>query len=109
MSNDSKLWMWRGIVLLCFAIDAWLLLKLMTEAMKLSLPDATTHVPLWAGLFFAATIANIPIYICYMRAKNTRWDASEHKDQTQVDVETLAAYAQQEQAQKAAAKRKNKL
>ena len=100
MSNDSKLWMWRGIVLLCLMVDAWLLTKLAIEAINLSDPNATTHLPLWAGLFFVATLANIPVYICYVRARNNRWNASEHKEQSQIDVEALAAYAKQEQAEK---------
>jgi hypothetical protein len=108
MSNDSKLWLARGLVLLSFILNSWFLGQLTKEAIKSFSSNAHPRLGLWFALFLIATLLNIPIYIYYRRAKGKRWNPTDHTSQTQIDVETLAAYAKLEQQSKEAQKTERK-
>jgi hypothetical protein len=52
----------------------------------------------WAVLFFVVALASLPLGLAYTNAKNKRWGLA-YKQHP--DLETLAAYARQQAAEKA--------
>lgn len=90
MSNDFKFWVARFVIFAALVLDSNLLFRGIRE---LQLPEPNNAKLLFV-LFFVIAIITVPIIVWYYILKTNRWDVSEHKAQSQIDVETLAAYAE---------------
>jgi type VI protein secretion system component VasK len=99
MSNDTKFWMVCGLVVLCILIDLWIIGQMITAGMQAGGAAITSRVGLWFVLLIVATIVSIPVGILYWRTSAGRWKSVAHKTQAEIEVETLAAYAKQQQTQ----------
>lgn len=94
MSNDTKLWMWRGLFVAYVVVYGWIFGNLTTALIS------GKSTLFWGILLALISILGLPTYALYRKAKAERWQAVSHKTQTQVEVEMLAAYAKQEQTDK---------
>lgn len=104
MSNDIKYWIYRFAVFVVLSIDSWFLVQGVTDGF--STGEASSKATTWFVLFAIGIVAGVVLYFFYRKAKLERWNGTVAKTQEQIEVETLAAYAAQEQADKAKAKKK---
>ena len=99
MSNDTKFWIARMAALAGLLGLGSVMTRMMQEFMRMSDPTAHAHPMLWFGLFILAVAVLLPVGFWYRRAKAERYDPAMHKDQSQIDVETLSAYVSQQRKQ----------
>ncbi len=101
MSNDAKFWVWRALIFADMSIAGWCL----TKAMRFGFEDAysTHHAAFWYVLFFLSVVAGVVAYFFYRKARFQRW-LNTQKTAGQSEVEILAAFAAQQQADKQKAK-----
>src|SRR5690349_21316754 len=93
MSNDVRFWAIRVGLFVAIAIDSWLMTKMGASAF-----GNGKHTGLWATAFFVSLVLTLPIGFMAFAAKKARWEKAKPLDR--VEVETLANYAKQQQAEK---------
>lgn len=91
MSNDTRFWLVRISLFVVIAVDLFFMGKMQQEAQD----PHSTHLVLWAVIFFVAVLLTIPVGLMAYVAKRQRWDTVKPIDR--IEVETLAATAKQEQ------------
>lgn len=101
MSNDTRFWAFRILNFALFFIEGSVLTKAIMGGFTTK--SNAHHSTVWFIVFGVLCLVNVPVYLLYRRAKVNRWQASSAKSATQLEVETLAAFAAQQQAEKEAA------
>ncbi|HSX17430.1 MAG TPA: hypothetical protein VLH86_05020 [Patescibacteria group bacterium] len=105
MSNDTKFWAFRILNFVLFTIDGWFLTNALMGVLDTN-KGHSNHTAVWFVLTGLGLATNVPAYIYYRKAKAERWGSSPKKTQAELDVEILAAYGAQQQAEQEAAAHK---
>lgn len=100
MSNDLKVWIARIALFLLLSADASLVFQVGMSAGHVS---AMTYVKLVLSM-----LASFVVAFWYYIVKSKRWDHKQGKTQEQIEFETLAAYAAQQQKERQQAQQTQK-
>lgn len=100
MSNDLKVWIARIALFLLLSADASLVYQVGFAAGNVS---AFTYVKLVLSM-----LASFVVAFWYYWIKGRRWDHHQGKTQEEIEFETLAAYAAQQQKERQQAQQAQK-
>jgi hypothetical protein len=97
MNNDFRFWIARFVMWALLSVNASIILKIASDTFaKGKLPGV-----IWFVLVFVTMALGVAAALWYYWLKQRRWSNDPDKSQSQIEVETLGAYAAAEQKQKA--------